>query len=56
MSKVIDFCQTFINNCDSKCNSTIGGFNCSCYTGYKLNTTTNHTCDEIKVSSRKKSR
>ncbi|RNA13617.1 fibrillin-1-like isoform X1, partial [Brachionus plicatilis] len=41
----IDYCRTSINNCDSICTSIEDGVECSCYSGFFYNSSTN-TCEQ----------
>jgi hypothetical protein len=33
----VDECSEMTDQCDQNCHNTIGSYNCSCNTGYRLN-------------------
>ena len=39
----IDECEIDNGGCSQQCSNTVGSYNCSCQSGYKL-TDDNHTC------------
>ena len=42
----IDECIEETSGCDQICNNTVGSYNCSCTTGYQLNSDY-HNCDDV---------
>ena len=41
----VDECATNNGECDQKCSNLIGGYECSCYAGYRQSITNQKRCD-----------
>ena len=44
----IDECEVGADNCTQICNNTYGGFFCTCYGGYQIDSK-NRTCEGINI-------